>query len=103
MSLEKRIIQIAEMISNVHHIDINVKEYKKLKQETLNILNLKNIKIYSKNNIKGFKFYIYKPDCFAYKNENCTALKNIDCNFCKFYKNDITLKQIEKDIEKYCN
>lgn len=103
MSLEKRIIQAINMLNNIHHIDINKRQYKKINPSTLNAIKQKNIKINLRNNIERYKIYIHRKDCFAYKNENCTALKNIDCNFCKFYRNDITLKQIEEDIEKYCN
>ena len=44
-------------------------------------------------------------DCFAYKERNrhsgCKALKEIDCENCKFYKNDINEAEIERDVSNY--
>lgn len=46
-------------------------------------------------------------DCFAYLNKNghksCYGLKNLYCKNqeCKFYKIDITVAEIEKDIKEY--
>lgn len=46
-----------------------------------------------------------KIDCFAYKERNrhsgCKALKEINCENCKFYRNDINEADIERDIREY--
>lgn len=48
-----------------------------------------------------------KTDCFAYvdKNRSCYCLNKLYCtnNKCRFYRNDIKLSNIEKDIEEYVN
>lgn len=44
-------------------------------------------------------------DCFAYidKNKSCYCLNNLECRNreCKFYRTDITIKEIEKSMRKY--
>ena len=44
-------------------------------------------------------------DCFAYREKSghggCKALKEINCKNCKFYRNDITEAEIERDIREY--
>lgn len=47
-----------------------------------------------------------KKDCFAcYETSNgildCSALDIMNCEKCKFYRNDLNRKDIEKDIKKY--
>lgn len=46
-------------------------------------------------------------DCFAYKERSghsgCKALNKIDCENCKFYRNDINEAEIEHDIRNYVN
>lgn len=44
-------------------------------------------------------------DCFAYidKDKSCYCLNNLECRNkeCKFYRNDITEAEIERDIREY--
>lgn len=54
-----------------------------------------------------------KKDCFAYREKKektgcksilhigCKILKRMDCRNCKFYRNDITEAEIERDIRRY--
>jgi len=47
-----------------------------------------------------------RKDCFArYETSNnavnCSALTYKKCNNCKFYRNDLSRADIEKDIKKY--
>lgn len=46
-----------------------------------------------------------KKDCFAYKEKNghsgCKALNEINCNNCRFYRNDIKESEIERAIRNY--
>lgn len=48
-----------------------------------------------------------KIDCFAYierkSNKSCYCLDSLYCENkqCNFYRNDITVREIEKDIEAY--
>lgn len=48
-----------------------------------------------------------KKECFAYidrsGHKSCYSLKKLYCKNknCKFYRNDITIQEIEKSIEKY--
>lgn len=52
---------------------------------------------------------IDRTDCFARRKSvetlkgqaECSALFSKTCENCKFYKNDISRKDIEHDIEKY--
>lgn len=48
-----------------------------------------------------------KVDCFSYKERSghggCRALKQIDCENCKFYRNDINEAEIERDVSNYAN
>ncbi len=49
---------------------------------------------------------IDNTDCFArFEMPNgiikCSALINLDCKNCKFYRNDIKRKDIEKDIKNH--
>lgn len=48
-----------------------------------------------------------KTDCFAYKQKNghvgCKALNKIDCQNCKFYRNNISDTDIERDVRHYAN
>ncbi len=42
-------------------------------------------------------------DCFAYKGNQCYALNELYCKnrACRFYRNDITIKDIEKSVREY--
>ena len=42
-------------------------------------------------------------DCFAYRGEQCYALNELYCKNkeCRFYRNDITINEIENSIKKY--
>lgn len=46
-----------------------------------------------------------KKDCFAYREKNghsgCKALNKINCNNCRFYRNDIKESEIERAIRSY--
>ena len=44
-----------------------------------------------------------KKDCFAYQKNKCYALNGMYCanGKCRFYRNDITIEQIETSIKKY--
>lgn len=48
-----------------------------------------------------------KKDCFAYVNktgrEKCYCLKELQCKNkeCRFYRNDITISEIERSLEEY--
>lgn len=46
-----------------------------------------------------------KVDCFAYREKGkytgCKALKKLNCETCKFYRNDINSAEIEQDIVNY--
>ena len=44
---------------------------------------------------------MYREDCFANIEDDCTAVWNKDCYNCKFYRNDITREHIEQDIFNY--
>lgn len=101
MSLDKSIINALQLSDNIYRIDITVNNYKKLKESTIQYLKDRNIKVVTSNRTDRYKIYIYKKDCFAFNDEKCEALTEINCTFCKFYRNDITLKQIEDDIIAY--
>lgn len=102
MEINKRILSILNYASKPMHIEMNKASYNKLTIDTLNLLKEKDIKIFINNDIKSMKVSKYKLDCFAYKNEICRALATpIDCDNCKFYRNDITWNKIQKDITSY--
>ncbi len=44
-----------------------------------------------------------KGDCFAYHKNKCQALNKLYCinSECKFYRNDVTMKQIKDSIKYY--
>ena len=44
-----------------------------------------------------------KKDCFAYMKNKCYALDGMFCanTNCRFYRNDITIEEIEKSIKEY--
>ena len=46
---------------------------------------------------------ISNKDCFAYHKNNCYGLNKLYCKNreCKFYRKDITIEEIEKNIKLY--
>ena len=44
-----------------------------------------------------------KKDCYAYKKNKCYALNDLYCKNreCKFYRNDISIDDIERSIKEY--
>lgn len=101
MEINKRILSVFKYISSPIQIEMNKASFNRLTIDTLNLLKEKDIKIFINNNINSMKITKNKPDCFAYKKNNCRALTTIDCERCNFYRNDITWKQIEADIVAY--
>lgn len=101
MEIDQRIIQAINKTTNIHHMEINKKEFKKLKKETLDAIRISKIQYTLKSDIEDFKICTYKSDCFAYKDNKCLALKELDCKKCKFYRNDIKIENIEDDIINY--
>lgn len=39
--------------------------------------------------------------CFADLESNCYALKKKECKYCKFYRTDLQISNIEWDIQNY--
>lgn len=101
MDIDQRIVQGINKTKNIHHIVINKRQFKKLRQETLTAIKISKIQYTLKNDIEDLKVYVYNPDCFAYKDSECLALKELDCEHCKFYRNDIKMIDIEEDIINY--
>ena len=75
-----------------------------LEKNTLEFLRKRNIKIFYCN-IDTYKLSFYNVDCFAFKIRSgkfkCNALTEINCNNCKFYRNNTTKNKIESDVKKY--
>lgn len=42
-----------------------------------------------------------REDCFANNGKFCIALNEKKCYECKFYRNDLKIEDIEKDIKTY--
>ena len=42
-----------------------------------------------------------KEDCFAYKENQCNILDKLECDNCKFYKNNLKQSDIERSIKTY--
>lgn len=101
MEINKRILSVLNYLTGPIQIEMNKASFNRLKIDTLKMLEKREIKIIINNNIMSMRIIKNKLDCFAYKNKNCRALTTIDCEHCKFYRNDITWEQIEKDIIFY--
>lgn len=101
MEINNRIASILNYESGPFLIEMNEGSFNKLTNYTLKVLKSKNIKISINNKIKSMKIIKHKVDCFAYKDKHCLALSKIDCEHCNFYRNDITLDEIEKAVTTY--
>ena len=103
MTISNRIEQVVDLNKNITMIETNPTSYRKIRQDTLDYLESKNINVEVHNGVKDLSFYTYKTDCFAYKNKQCTALTDIDCANCRFYKNreNYNYLKTEFDIKKY--
>lgn len=101
MVLDSRLKYSLNLMNNITKIYINTDKYKQIKEDTLDLIKSRNIKIYTTNKVKDYKVVIEQNDCFAYKNGKCLALVEMECKGCKFYKNNITQDKIEETIKKY--
>lgn len=43
----------------------------------------------------------YREDCFANNGKFCVALNEKRCHKCKFYRTDLKMEDIDKDIKLY--
>lgn len=101
MNINDKIIQIINIYEDPTMIEITPIAYKKVREDILEQLEEKNIKVNVTENVKEFKVYNYKVDCFAYQDKQCSALTEIDCRNCSFYRNDISRGKIESAVRDY--
>ena len=80
---------------NIKEIQITRKEAEQLG----NINMIDNVKLIVVEKLGDMT----KKDCFAYKENKCYALNELYCKNreCRFYRNDITIKEIERSIKRY--
>ena len=100
MKLENKIrkrIKTMSMLQgeNIKEIQITRKEAEQLG----NINMIDNVKLIVVEKLGDMT----KKDCFAYKGHECYALNELYCKNrkCRFYRNDITIKEIERSIKRY--
>ena len=101
MTISERIMQVTNLNKNITMIEVNPTSFRKIKQDTLDYLKQKGIKVEIEEGANDLSFYTYKPDCFAYKNKQCMALTEINCANCSFYKNNITMAKLRQEIKEY--
>ena len=102
MNINKKILDNIEILKNTTFIEIAPKLYRDISDEVLEELDKRNIVVLINNKVKTLTFNAYKRDCFAYKKEGkCKALRQIDCVGCKFYRTDLKMEDIERDIVAY--
>ena len=100
MTVEKKIrkrIRTIEQLKGelISEIKINKQEAEALKGMT----EIDGIKLIVVDDLKDR----VKKDCFAYQGNKCYCLDKLYCKnqFCSFYRNDISISEIEKDIQMY--
>ncbi len=100
MELENKIrkrIKTMSMLQgeNIKEIQITRKEAEQLG----NINMIDNVKLIVVEKLGDMT----KKDCFAYKENKCYALNELYCKNreCRFYRNDINIKEIERSIKRY--
>ena len=103
MTINNRILQILELNKNVTLIEVNKETAREITTEVLDMLEKNNVELQITDNAISLQCYMFKTDCFAYHNKQCSALTDIDCVDCKFYKNkkEISMWEIEESIRKY--
>lgn len=72
-------------------------------EEAIQLRNIKEIDGVRLITVKNLENFGEKKDCFAYQENKCYALDGMFCGNCKckFYRNDITIDDIEKSIKYY--
>lgn len=103
MTINNRILQILELNKNVTLIEVNKFTAREITTGVLDMLEKNNVELQITDNITSLQCYMFKTDCFAYHNKQCSALTDIDCVNCRFYKHKskVNMWQIEEDIKKY--
>lgn len=102
MDINEEIIKKISSTENAYNLLIN--ENLTLNDDTIKFLEEKNIK-YKRCKVFRLRIVNYKVDCFAFEIRSgkfkCNALTEINCNNCKFYRNNTTKSKIESDVKKY--
>lgn len=94
--IKRRIKVIETRGEATYKIPIYKSELKELSQ--------KNIDLIETFGLKNFFIVEDKSDCFAYIGNKCYCLNELYCqknNKCNFYRNDISINEIEKSITNY--